>query len=79
MAKLRDAEAARTQHAESLRKLGAHAIEVAQVGKKSNYEVIAHFAKDPPKTVPTQLQVKNAGKTANVRLQAKKSPRFTLE
>src|SRR5256885_752260 len=42
MAKLREAEAARAQHAESLRKLGAHAIEVAQVGKKSNYEVIAH-------------------------------------
>ena len=79
MAKLRDAERAREENQEKLRKLGAHAIEVAQVGRKSDYEVVAHFEKTPPKNIPARLEVRSRGRTAKVPLQAKKSPRFKLE
>jgi hypothetical protein len=79
VAKLRDAERAREQNQEKLRKMGAHAIEVAQKGKKSDYEVVAHFDEEPPKNVPAQLEVKSGGRKAKVPLQAKRSPRFKLE
>jgi hypothetical protein len=79
VARLRDAEAAREQNQDKLRRMGAHAIEVAQKGKKSDYEVVAHFEKNPPKNVPAELEVKTGRKKAKVRLQAKRSPRFKLE
>jgi hypothetical protein len=88
VATLKQAEAARTKSAEKLRKLGAHAIEVAPVAKpvskgkvkgKSDYAVVAHFDKTPSDAVPESVQVKTAGKTTQVKVMTKRSARYTLD
>jgi len=78
MATLKQAEAARDAHAERLRKMGAHAIEVRQVirqGKKT-FVVVALFAKKPKPSVPSSLEVGDPQKQIDVELVREIAPEF---
>src|SRR5207247_11126395 len=48
MATFEDAEAARKAHQDRLAALGAHAIEIQMLDDLSGYEMIVHFAEQPP-------------------------------
>ena len=81
MATRQHAEAARKQHAEELRRLGAHAIEVREVRQhdKTNFVVVAMFSKKPPRTLPDVLMVTRRGKPVSVNLIAEKARPFGPE
>ncbi|HAF10695.1 MAG TPA: hypothetical protein DCK98_11530 [Chloroflexi bacterium] len=68
MATLDEAENARNQHAEGLRKMGAHGIEVRE-GKKGDFAVIAQFKK-VPRGVPESLDITHRGVAKRVPLKA---------
>ena len=76
----RDAHRAREQHAEYLRKLGAHAIAVDEVPQKrgKTFAVIASFERRPPKVPPT-LEVRQGKTTTQVPLVARVAPKFKAE
>ena len=77
MATLDEAEMARDQHAERLRKLGAHAIEVRE-RKKGDFSVVAQFKK-PPRGVPDSLEITHRGVVRNVPLQAEAKDEYRPE
>jgi hypothetical protein len=81
MTTLKEAEAARDAHAESLRLQGAHAIEVSAVGKgaKKDYAVVAYFAKKPAAAQSTSLAATVGGKPVTVPLIIKVAPPFQPE
>jgi hypothetical protein len=75
-----DAHAAREQHAEYLRRLGAHAIAVDEVKRKGNegFGVIAFF-EEKPKEIPRTLEVKRGKKKLEVPLVARVQEKFKPE
>ena len=70
MANEREANLAREQHSDLLRKLGAHSISVETSQGEKGFTVIAFFDKKPPKDIPETLEVKSGGKTVEVPLAA---------
>lgn len=77
MATLDEAELARVKHAERLRKLGAHAIEVRE-RKQGDYAVVAQFKK-PPRDVPESLDIMHRGVKKTVPLQAEAKDEYRPE
>ncbi len=67
MASLEAAELARAQGAETLRGLGAHALEIGRIGKEDphNYGVIAYFSYKPKGSIPESIHV-SVGKEKHV-------------
>jgi hypothetical protein len=76
----REANLARTQHADFLRQLGAHAIAVDEVKRKgdTDFAVIAFFEAKPD-DVPRTLEVKSGKKTLEVPLVARVQEKFKPE
>lgn len=81
MASEKEANAAREQHSDFLRQLGAHAIAVDEVrrGGEKTFAVVAYFDHDPAAPVPKQLEIKRGKSTVSVPLAVKKSERFRPE
>lgn len=77
MATLDEAELARVKHAERLRKLGAHGIEVRK-RKGGDWAVVALFKK-PPRKLPEQLEITHQGVAKTVPLQADIKEEFQPE
>ena len=80
MASEREANLARSQYSDQLRKLGAHAIMVDEVKRKGEkaFAVIAYFEKKPA-DVPKTLQVKSGRKTLEVPLVTRVMKKFRAE
>jgi hypothetical protein len=80
MATEKEAELAREQHAEKLRKLGAHAIAVDEIKRRggSTFVVVATFATKPG-SVPKTLSVASGRKTVEVPLVVQRGPKFRPE
>jgi hypothetical protein len=88
MATLNEAERAREQASEYLRRQGAHAVGVERLPKsRANTEsdsdhsfgVIAYFSKRPAQQIPNELKVKSDGRLLRVPLSVRISPQFELE
>lgn len=81
MATLEAAELARDRSAKELRGLGAHALEVAQIGPKKDpdYGVVAYFTSKPKKAVPKTIQVTHRRKTHVVPVRVKVAEQFQPE
>jgi hypothetical protein len=77
VATLDEAELARLKHAERLRKMGAHAIEVRE-GQKGDYAVVAQFKK-PPKDVPGELEIVHRGVPKKVALKVEAAKEYRPE
>ena len=80
MATEREANLAREQHSDDLRKLGAHAIAVDPVkrGGEETYAVIASF-ETKPEDAPKTLEVKRGRKTVKVPLVVRVEGKYQLE
>jgi len=76
----REANLARDQHADYLRRLGAHAIAVDEVKRDGDtaYGVIAFF-EEKPSDVPRHLEVKSGKRTLKVPLVARVQEKFKPE
>jgi hypothetical protein len=76
----KEADLAREQYSERLRKRGAHSIgtTLIRVGKQKRYAVEAEFAKEPPK-LPPSLKIKKGRTEVEVPLRVRKGPMPTLE
>lgn len=70
MASEKEANLAREQHSDLLRKLGAHSIGVDEIKRKGEkgFAVIAFFEHQPSKKVPETLEVKGGAQTLAVPL-----------
>jgi hypothetical protein len=70
LASEKEANLARQQHSDSLRRLGAHSIGVDKCkGKEATgFAVIAFFERKPSKTIPQTLETKSGQKTIAVPL-----------
>lgn len=81
MASEREANAAREQHSDFLRRLGAHAIAVDEVrrGGEKTFAVVAFVEGEPAGPVPRQLEVKVGSRTVQVPLAVKRAERFKPE
>jgi hypothetical protein len=78
---VKEAELARVEHSNFLRKKGAHAISVEKVpihGRK-RFAVIAHFADLPKTKLPSALTVKTSRGEAKVPLLSRKEEAFQLQ
>ena len=80
MATEREANLAREEHSDSLRKLGAHAIAVDEVKRKGaeTFGVIAYFEKKP-KDAPKTLEVKSGKEMLKVPLVVRVAKKFKPE
>jgi hypothetical protein len=80
MSSEREANLAREEHADYLRRLGAHAIAVDEVKQDgdNNFGVIAFF-EEKPDDVPHTLEVKHGRKTLKVPLVARVQEKFKPE
>ena len=76
----KEANLARDQHSDYLRKLGAHAIAVDEVKRKgeTDFAVVAYF-EEKPDDVPPTLEVKAGKKTLAVPLIARVQEKFRPE
>jgi hypothetical protein len=76
----RDANLAREQHSDFLRRLGAHAIAVDEVPRKGgkDFGVIAFFEKKPA-GAPSTLQVKRGKTTVEIPLVTRVQEKFKPE
>ena len=81
MATEREANLAREQHSDLLRKMGAHAIAVDPVkrGGEETYAVIASFETKPEDAPPKTLEVKRGRKTVKVPLVVRVEEKYQLE
>ena len=81
MASLDAAEIARAQNAQQLLGLGAHALEVAQLGPKTStdFGVVAYFSSRPKKPVPKTIEVTHRRKKHVVPVRVKVAERFQPE
>lgn len=70
LASEKEANLARQQHSDFLRRLGAHSIGVDKLKGKgeTGFTVIAFFERKPAKTVPRTLETKNGQRTIAVPL-----------
>lgn len=70
MASEKEANLARQQHSDFLRRLGAHSIGVDKLKGKgeTGFAVIAFFERQPSKTVPQTLDIKSGQSTLAVPL-----------
>jgi hypothetical protein len=80
MASEKEANLAREQFSDYLRKLGAHGLTVDEVKRKgeTSFALIAYFDQ-PPECLPKQLEVKKGGQTLEVPLIAKVMEKFQPE
>jgi hypothetical protein len=80
MATEREANLAREEHSDFLRKLGAHAIAVDEVKRKGagTFAVIASFEKKP-KEAPKTLEVRKGNRTLKVPLVVRVEEKYKLE
>ena len=67
MASEKEANLARAEHSDFLRKLGAHSISVDE-SRSKGFFVIAFFERKPAKEIPQTLSVKSGKRTLNVPL-----------
>ena len=87
MASLNEAERARQQQSEYLRKLGAHAIAVEPVKTRprkrdhsgGGFVVVAYFDRKPADPLPESLEVRSGKKRMKVPLTLRLAPKFQLE
>jgi hypothetical protein len=70
MASEKEANLARDQHSDLLRKLGAHSIGINEIKSKGgkNFAVIAFFEREPLNEVPEILEIKSGKRTLDVPL-----------
>ena len=80
MATEREANLAREQHSDALRKMGAHAISVDIVKQKGEetFAVIA-FVEKKPDDAPKTLEVKRGNRTVKVPLAVRVAERYQPE
>lgn len=80
MASEREANLARDEHSDFLRKLGAHAIAVDEIkrGGEKSFAVIASFEKEPD-DAPAALKVKRGKRTLEVPLVVRVAEKFRPE
>ncbi len=78
MATLAEAEQARREHAEKLRRLGAWGVTVDEVkrGATTTFAVVALFETKPQTPVPRALQTSKRGVTTTVPLVVRVQERF---
>jgi hypothetical protein len=81
MASEREAESARAEHSEFLRRKGAHAVAVEEVrrGGEKTYCVVAFFEREPGADVPDALKIGRGKKETEVPLVARVAERFKPE
>lgn len=81
MASLRQAEAARSAHAEELRRLGAHSIGVERIVEmgKQTFVVVAVFDKHVPPRLPRALDTNLNGRPVRISLIGKIAPPFVAD
>jgi hypothetical protein len=70
MASEKEANLARAEHSDFLRRLGAHSIGVNEfkLDGEKGFAVIAFFERKPAKAVPQTLEVQSGSRTLNVPL-----------
>ncbi len=68
MASEKEANLARQQHSDFLRRLGAHSIGVDKCKGETGFAVIAFFERKPSKTIPQTLETKSGQRTLAVPL-----------
>ena len=73
MVTLEAAEAARREHEDLFAGLGAHAIEIHPRSDGSGYELIVHFAGEPPRELPRSVSVVASGVATAVRVTGRRS------
>jgi hypothetical protein len=79
VATLKQAEAARTQFADDLAKLGAHAIGVEESEPGDGWAVIAYVAPEQQIAAPATLVTTVGGKVIKVPLRIRREEAFKLE
>ncbi len=81
MGTFREADLVRRRHAEMLRRLGAHAIEVGEVKRRGvkTFAVIVYSRKKPAKALPRVLEVKSGNKVVKIPLVARIAEPFRPE
>ena len=81
MASEKEANLAREQYSDFLKRLGAHSIGVDRLKGKdeTGFAVIAFFARKPAKTFPQTLEIESGQKTIAVPLMAETMKRPTPE
>ena len=81
MATEKEANKAREEHSDYLRKLGAHAILVDKVkrGKQDTFGVIAFCEEEPSGEVPNELEIESGGEKKKVPFAVRVTPMATLE
>jgi hypothetical protein len=81
MATEKEANKARAEHSDYLRKLGAHAILVDKVkrGKQDTFGVIAFCEHEPSGAVPDELEIESGGEKKKVPFAVRVTPMATLE
>jgi hypothetical protein len=80
MASEKEAESARREHSEFLRRKGAHAVSVEEVsrGGEKTFRVVAFFEREPG-DVPDSLKIGSGKKEREVPLVARVAERFQPE
>ena len=68
----KEANRAREEHSEHLRRLGAHSIAVDEIGRGGgkSFAVVAYFSQQPAGPIPETLEVTSGGRTLFVPLVA---------
>jgi hypothetical protein len=81
MSNEKQAELARKQHSESLRRKGAHAISVEQVpvGGRKQFAIVASFGRKPKKKLPSSLKVRTRSGEVKIPLVARQEEQFHLQ
>jgi hypothetical protein len=81
MSNEKQAELARKQHSESLRRKGAHAISVEQVpvGGRKQFAIVASFQRKPKKKLPSSLKVRTNTGEVKIPLVARQEEQFHLQ
>jgi len=81
MSKEKQAELARKQHSEFLRRKGAHAVSVEEVpiaGHKQ-FAIVASFQSKPKKKLPSSLKVKTRTGQVKIPLVARQEEQYHLQ
>ncbi|HWT01007.1 MAG TPA: hypothetical protein VN256_12235 [Pyrinomonadaceae bacterium] len=72
MASEKEANRARDEHSDFLRRLGAHSIAVYEIkqGREKNFAVVAYFSREPAVPIPETLEVASGRRKLSVPLVA---------
>jgi hypothetical protein len=81
MATEKEANKARAEHSDFLRKLGAHSILVDKIkrGKENTFGVIAFIEKEPSGPLPDELEIETGGEKKKIPFAVRVTPMATLE